>query len=134
VSGQCGVGMLRPGVLFYFMKSSESGESSHSLLALWVVAGVEALMILAGTAYNAYEVRRNSELVQRKLEGLTQYTTAQGQKLDRMTTALEVYLGKKFSPEEKAAVTPAGEPAASGERIDKAIQFLEGLKKSERSE
>lgn len=91
-------------------------------------------MIIAGTAYSAYEIRRNSELVQTKLEGVAQFSKAQGQKLDRMTTALELYLGKKFSSEGETVAEPAVQSEARGERIDKAIQFLEGLKKPERSE
>ncbi len=82
-------------------------------------------MIVAGGAYNIYEVRRNSQLVQSKIQGLSEFSAHQGAKVDRMLTAFESYFGKKITPEE---VATKHVPAVTGERLDKAISRLEALK------
>ena len=102
-------------------------ESSHANknVGLWITVIVEALVIVAVGAYNIYEIRRNSELVQSKIEKLSQFSARQGEKLDRMVTGLELYVGRKF----QHAESPSTNSVATEQRIDKAIEFLESLKK-----
>ena len=109
------------------MNPSNQEEPGHKNLALWVTVIIEGLMIIAAGAYNIYEIRRSSELVQSKIQGLADYSARQGEKLDRMTTALEIYVGKKFTPDGPMTTnTPT-----TDQRIEKAIEFLETWKKKD---
>ena len=109
------------------MKSSAEAGTGHTNLALWITVIVEGLMIIAVGAYNIYEIRRGSELVQAKIEGLAKYSARQGEKIDRMVTALEMYVGKKFTTEEATSTNMT----ATDQRIEKAIEFLEAWKKKD---
>ncbi len=109
------------------MNSSNQPEQGHKNLALWITTIVEALMIVVMGAYNIYEVRRNSELVQSKIRGLSEYSARQGEKIDRMTTAIELYVGKKFAVKEEDSTK---QPAAD-KKIERAIELLETLKKKD---
>src|SRR5688572_28016297 len=107
---------------------SEQPETDHKNRGLWITVIVEVIMIVAIGAYNIYEIRRSSELVQKKIQGLADFSARQGEKLDRMTTALEIYVGKKFSTTNLTGTNTA----SADQRIDKAIEFLEAWKKKER--
>ena len=71
------------------MPSKTSGSDSASSRALWITVVVESLVILVGGAYNIYEVRRNSQLLQSKVNGLAEFSAVQGEKIDRMTSLIE---------------------------------------------
>jgi len=107
------------------MSEFQPPESRQKILALWIAVIVEAFMIIAMGSYNIYEVRRTSQLVQNKIEGLAEYSAHQGEKLDRMMTALELYVGKKIATEDK----PSPQDRTVDERIQQAIDFLENWKK-----
>ena len=109
------------------MNSSDEAGTGQKNLALWVTVIVEGLMIIAVGAYNIYEIRRGSELVQGKIEGLAKYSARQGEKIDRMVTALEMYVGKKFTTDEATSTNMT----AADQRIEKAIEFLEAWKKKD---
>lgn len=47
-------------------------EKGRGNSALWATVIIEGIMIVAVGIYNIYEVRRGSELVQEKIEGLAQ--------------------------------------------------------------
>lgn len=106
---------------------ANEADAANKNLALWVTVIVEAIMILAVGAYNVYEVRRNSALVQEKIEGLAAYSSRQGEKLDRMTTALELFVGEKLSTEKDGM---ADDDAADA-TIEKAKAFLRAWKQDE---
>jgi hypothetical protein len=109
------------------MNPSNEAEPRHKNLALWITVMIEGVMILAVGAYNIYEIRRSSDLVQNKIQGLAEYSARQGEKLDRMTTALEIYVGKRFTADKPMTTnTPA-----TDQRIEKAIEFLETWKKKD---
>jgi len=72
--------------------SAVSGSHTASSRALWITVIVESLVILVGGAYNIYEVRRNSQLLQSKVNGLAEFSAAQGEKIDRMTSLIETSL------------------------------------------
>ena len=103
------------------MRTESRSGTSRQLVALWVTVVVESIMIVASYAYNIYEVRRNSELVQSKVNGLAEYSSRQGEKIDRMTTALELYVGEKLK-------LPEDDPADGDPRIEKAKAFLDKLR------
>lgn len=105
------------------MNSSSQAEPGHQNRALWVTVIIEGFMIIAVGAYNIYEIRRTSELMQDKIQALADYSARQGEKVDRMTTALELYVGKKLTDSPETAKT-----GATDERINKAIEFLEAWK------
>ena len=104
------------------MNLSEEGERKDK--ALWIVTAVEAVMIVAIGAYSIYETRRTRELLREKIQSVADYSARQGEKLDRMTTALEIYVGKSFSTND-VSLTNSAPP---DQRIEKAIQFLEAWK------
>jgi hypothetical protein len=106
------------------MNSSAEAAPNQKNGALWTTVIVEAVVIVAIGAYNLYEIRRTSELLQDKIQGLANYSARQGEKLDRMTTALELYVGKSFSTND-ATLTNS---ATADQRIEKAIKFLEAWK------
>ncbi len=107
------------------MNSTDQKEAAHKTLALWITVIIEGLMLIAVGLYNIYEIRRNSELVQSKIEGLAHYSARQGEKIDRMLTGLEAYVGYKFSTN-----APAGtNDSALNQRIGRAIEFLERSKR-----
>ncbi len=87
-------------------------------------------MIIAVGAYNIYEIRRSSELVQHKIQGLAEYSARQGEKVDRMLTALDLYVGKKFTTEGPVTTNTA----TTDQRIAKAIEFLETWKKDAKAQ
>src|SRR5687767_7990784 len=99
------------------MNASDHAESGHKNRALWVTVIVEGLMIIAVGAYNIYELRRSSELLQNKIQRLADYSARQGEKIDRMMTALELYVGKKFTTNE-----PGADASTADQRIEKAIE------------
>ena len=103
--------------------------SAQNNRLLWVTVLVEALVIVAIGAYNIYEIRRRSELVQSKIQGLADYSARQGEKLDHMITAFELYVGKRFATNGPVATNTA----ATEQRIEKAIEFLETLKGKEKA-
>ena len=106
------------------MNSPEKTESKQKNLGLWITVIVEAIMLVAVGMYNIYEIRRSSELVQKQIQGLANYSARQGEKLDRMITALELYVGKRFSTNNLTATNSA----AADQRLEKAIEFLEAWK------
>ena len=109
------------------MNPPDQTEPGHKNLALWVTVIIEGLMIIAVGAYNIYEIRRSSELVQSKIQGLAEYSARQGQKVDRMMTALELYVGKKFTTDGPVTTnTPT-----TDQRIEKTIEFLETWRKKD---
>ena len=110
--------------------NSQQTEPGQKNTALWVTVIIEAIMIVAIGAYNIYEIRRSSELVQKKIQGLADYSARQGEKLDRMTTALELYVGKRFSIDDSTGTNTV----ATDQRIEKAIEFLEAWKKNGRAQ
>jgi hypothetical protein len=103
-----------------------TAEQPHKILGLWVTVIIEGIMIIALAAYNIYEVRRTSELVQTKIEGLSDFSARQGEKLDRMLTAFELYLDAKLSTDEAT-----GSNKGADQRVDKAIEFLKSFNKPE---
>ena len=109
------------------MNSSDQTEAGHKNLALWVTVIIEGLLIIAVGAYNIYEIRRTSELVQGKIQGLAEYSARQGEKVDRMVTTLELYVGKKFTTD---GLTATNSPATN-QQIKKVIDALETLKKKD---
>jgi hypothetical protein len=80
------------------MSNSSSEASGSKFLALWITVVVEGLVIIAVGVYNIYEIRRTSEKVQSKIEALSAFGARQGEKIDRLTAALEIYAGKLPSP------------------------------------
>ncbi len=62
--------------------------------------------------------------MQEKVQQVAEYSLRQGEKLDRMTTALELYVGKKLGPEATPADIPAlpAGSAARDQRIDRVIK------------
>jgi hypothetical protein len=111
-----------PSVTYPLLMSTSNSHPNQA--ALWITVVVEALMIVAAGAYNIYEVRRQSALVQGKIEGLSEFSAQQGRKIDRMTTALETYVGQKLDVD----AAPQPPSPETKQRIDQAIEFLEGLK------
>jgi hypothetical protein len=107
------------------MNSTEEPAPKYKNLGLWITVILEGLVIIAVGAYNIYEIRRNSELVQSKIEGLSRFSARQGEKLDRMVTTIELYVGKKFATDETSAINGV----AAEQRIEKAIEFLNTMKK-----
>lgn len=107
------------------MNSSGQEELRHKNIALWATVVIEGLVIIVIGAYNIYEIRRSSNLVQSKIQGLAEYSEHQGEKVDRMMTALELYVGNKLSAEAQTATNSA----TTDQRIEKAIEFLEAWKK-----
>lgn len=102
------------------MNGEQVSEKRHQIAALWVGLIIESLVLIAMQGYNMYEIRRNSELLQSKINGLAEYSSRQGEKIDRMTTALEMYVGKKLKVEEDLDLAPESE-----KRIEKAKVFLQ---------
>jgi hypothetical protein len=96
-----------------------ASDQKQNNTALWITIALEAVMIVAGGVYNIYEIRRQSALVQAKIERLSEFSAQQGAKVDRMTTAVETYVGKKLDP---AAAQPISVDAQNG--FDRAIEFL----------
>jgi hypothetical protein len=93
-----------------------SAVSNHSNAALWVTVIVEALMIIAIGSYQIYEIRRQSR-------ALAEFSAGQGEKIDRMISTLELYLGKKLEE-------PGGTNILTSERLDKVIGGLQKLSRS----
>lgn len=112
------------------MTASSETEPGRKNLALWVTVIIEGLIIIAVGAYNIYEIRRSSELVQDKIQSLAEYSARQGEKVDRMLTALELYVGRKFTTDGPVTTNSAG----SDQRIEKAIEFLEAWKKDTKAQ
>ena len=79
------------------MTSQIAAEQSAKIKALWLTVIVETAVLLIGCGYNIYEVRRTSTLLQAKLNSLAEFSAAQGEKLDRMTTLAETYLTDRIA-------------------------------------
>jgi hypothetical protein len=106
------------------MSSIPPPERDYKHLALLVTVVVETGMMIAVGAYNIYEVRRNSALVQAKIERVSEFSAQQGAKLDRLITGLETFTEAKLEAAKNAAATPLSQE----QKMEKAGSLLEALK------
>lgn len=115
------------------MSNSSSEASGSKLLALWITVVVEGLVIIAVGAYNMYEVRRTSEKVQNKIEALSAFSARQGEKIDRLTAALEVYAGKLPSPGSVKSEMPPITEEQKTEQKDRLRGLIKNWREKEES-
>lgn len=112
------------------MNLSSAPAPKSNNYGLWITVIVECLIIIAVGAYNIYEIRRHSQLLETKIQKLSEFSARQGEKVDRMTTALELHFGKRFNP----AIPAMTNSLITEERVNQTIEFLEALKKKEGQE